>query len=43
MCILELNVLNINGIVNVLFGVKFNVRFLFIIIFVDNRLILERI
>lgn len=43
MCIPELNALNINGIVNVPFGVKFNVRLLSIIISVDNRLTLERI
>lgn len=35
MCIPELNALNINGIVNVPFGVKFNVRLLSIIISVD--------
>lgn len=39
MCIPELNALNINGIVNVPFGV----RLLSIIISVDNRLTLERI
>lgn len=43
MCIPELNALNINGIVNVPFGVKFNVRLLSIINSVDNRLTLERI